>query len=75
VLIAFHIGETVLHLDEWWQHAVELDFHFLPVERVRSALHQAQFSILAITQRAPYPNVEHPSQRAYILACKANPAA
>ena len=70
-LVAFHIGDTVVHLDEWWQQPVELDFHFLPVESVTAALAQAQFTIEAITQRAPYPGVEHPSQRAYMLARKA----
>lgn len=69
-LIAFHIGDSVVHLDEWWDHPVDLDFRFLPVERVSSALEQAQFTIEALLQRSPYPGVEHPSQRAYILARK-----
>lgn len=71
VMVAFHIGDTIAHFDEWWQQPVDLDFHFLPVERVTAALAQAQFTIEATTQRAPYPGVEHPSQRGYVLARKA----
>jgi ubiquinone/menaquinone biosynthesis C-methylase UbiE len=70
VLIAFHIGEHVVHLDEWWQHAVDLDFRFLPVDTVTTALAHAQFTIEAVVQRSPYPDVEHPSQRGYVLARK-----
>jgi len=33
-------------------------------------LHQAQFTIEAVVRRAPYPDVEHQSQRAYIAARK-----
>lgn len=69
-LVAFHIGDSVVHLDEWWDHPVDLDFRFLPVEWVTSALERAQFTIEARLQRSPYPGVEHPSQRAYVLARK-----
>ncbi|CAN5607140.1 class I SAM-dependent methyltransferase [soil metagenome] len=70
VLVAFHIGESVVHLDEWWQHSVDLDFRFLSVDRVTAALLEAQFTIEVVIQRAPYPDVEHQSQRGYILARK-----
>jgi len=72
VLVAFHIGEHVVHLDEWWQQPVDLDFCFLSVDQVTTALAQAQFTIKAVIQRAPYPDVEHPSQRGYVLAQKGN---
>ena len=70
ILVAFHIGEHVVHLDEWWQHPVDLDFRFLPVDKVTTALLHAQFTIEAVVQRSPYPDVEHPSQRGYVLARK-----
>src|SRR3954451_22170994 len=70
VLVAFHIGEHVVHFDEWWQHPVDLDFHFLSVSKVTTALEHAQFMIEAVVQRSPYPGVEHPSQRGYVLARK-----
>jgi ubiquinone/menaquinone biosynthesis C-methylase UbiE len=70
ILVAFHIGDQVVHFDTWWDHPVDLDFRFLSVEQVTGALVQAQFTIEAVVQRAPYPNVEHPSQRGYVLARK-----
>jgi SAM-dependent methyltransferase len=71
VLVAFHIGDEDVHLAEWWEHQVDLDFHFWQPEAVAAALQQAQFSIEAMLRRAPYPGVEHPSERAYLLARKA----
>jgi SAM-dependent methyltransferase len=70
VLVAFHIGDTVVHLAEWWEQPVDLDFHFWQPEVVATALQQAQFTIEALVRRAPYPGVEHPSERAYVLARK-----
>ena len=70
VLVAFHIGDTVVHLAEWWEQEVDLDFRFWQPEDVATALQQAQFTIEALVRRAPYPGVEHPSQRAYVLARK-----
>jgi len=72
VLVAFHIGASVMHLDEWWQHSVDLDFRFLPVDTVTTALERAQFTIEAVLQRSPYPDIEHQSQRGYVLARKGN---
>lgn len=70
VLVAFHSGDSVVHLDAWWEQPVDLDFHFLQPEAVAATLQQAQFTIEAIVRRAPYPDVEHPSERAYLLARK-----
>lgn len=71
MLVAFHIGDTVVHLDEWWEHEVDLDFRFFEPEAVATALREAHFTIEAIVRRAPYPGVEHPSERAYLFARKA----
>jgi SAM-dependent methyltransferase len=70
VLVAFHSGDTVVHLDSWWDQPVELDFRFLQADAVATALRQAQFSIEATVRRSPYPDVEHPSERVYLLARK-----
>jgi SAM-dependent methyltransferase len=70
VLVAFHSGDSVVHLDSWWDQPVDLDFRFLPADAVATALQQAHFSIEATVRRAPYPGVEHPSERVYLLARK-----
>lgn len=28
LLVSFHIGEEVRHMDEWWGHDVDVDFRF-----------------------------------------------
>ena len=73
LLLAFHIGEEVLHLDEWWGQEVSVDFIFFLPEEVTGALRLVGFEIEEVLVREPYPEVEHPSRRAYILARKPGP--
>ncbi|MDB5311276.1 MAG: methylase involved in ubiquinone/menaquinone biosynthesis [Gemmataceae bacterium] len=68
VLLAFHIGDQPVHLDEWWGQPVSLDFEFFRTEEVTGMLLQAGFTVLESLERDPYPGVEHPSRRAYLLA-------
>ncbi len=70
VLVAFHIGDTVLHMDQMWEQPVDLDFRFLQPDAIAAALEQAQFRIEAVVRRVPYPDIEHQSDRAYLLAHK-----
>ena len=70
-LLAFHIGDEVVHRNEWWEKPVSLDFHFYQIEALARRLEEAGFRIEARIERAPYVgSVEHPSQRGYILARK-----
>ena len=68
LLVAFHVGRETIHFEEWWGHAVSLDFHFLDPVKIRQDLEATGFSVEATTIREPYDGVEHPSQRAYLLA-------
>lgn len=68
LLIAFHIGDETLHLDEWWGHAVNVDFHFFRPEKMTGCLRDAGFEIEEVIERDPYPEVEHQSRRCYIFA-------
>ena len=70
LLVAFHLGTEVVHLDEWWEQPVSADFvHFLAPE-MQAYLQSAGFLIEDLIERPPYPEVEYPSHRAYILASK-----
>jgi SAM-dependent methyltransferase len=70
-LLAFHIGDEVVHRNEWWEKPVSLDFHFYQIEALARRLEEAGFRIEARIERAPYVgSVEHPSQRGYLLARK-----
>lgn len=68
LLLAFHIGDETLHLDDWWGHRVCLDFIFFRTEEMVRYLESAGLEVDEIIEREPYPGVEHPSRRAYIFA-------
>ena len=70
LLMAFHIGDDVVHLDEWWGQQVSVDFVCFRPEEMQSFLWDAGFDVGEIVEREPYPDVEHPSRRAYIFAEK-----
>jgi SAM-dependent methyltransferase len=68
LLVAFHIGEETVHRDELWGHTVSLDFRFLMPSPIVARLIEAGFVVLERVEREPYPEVEHPSRRCYLLA-------
>lgn len=72
-LLAFHTSDADIppggsnHLDEWWDHPVDLTFRFLDPEAETAALDRAGLTVTARLDRAPHPGVEHPSRRTYLL--------
>ncbi len=70
LLMAFHVGDDPVHLDEWWGQGVSIDFLFLSPMEISDSLRAGGFAIEETVEREPYPDVEHPSRRAYILASK-----
>ncbi|MDG3008066.1 class I SAM-dependent methyltransferase [Paludisphaera mucosa] len=70
LFLAFHIGDDHVRLDEWWGRPVSVDFHFFQAEEMRGLLKEAGFEVMESVEREPYPDVEHPSRRAYLLAEK-----
>jgi SAM-dependent methyltransferase len=71
LLVAFHIGDETIHLDEWWGQKVCVDFHFLRTAEMAGWLRAAGFDVEEIFEREPYPEVEHQSRRAYVFARRA----
>ncbi|MBV9929104.1 MAG: class I SAM-dependent methyltransferase [Acidobacteria bacterium] len=72
LLLAFHIGREVKHLDEWWGKEVSVDFLFYETEEVKGQLTAAGFMLEEVIERDPYPEaVEYQSRRAYVFARKA----
>lgn len=67
LLIAFHIGDHTLHLDELWGQAVSLDFRFLMPSEVAMALNAAGFVVTESVEREPYAGGEYPSRRCYLF--------
>jgi len=70
LLLAFHIGDDILHLDDWWGQKVSVDFFFFQPEEMRGFLESAGFEVEEMIEREPYPEVEHQSRRAYLFANK-----
>jgi SAM-dependent methyltransferase/ribosomal protein S18 acetylase RimI-like enzyme len=70
LLLSFHLGEDVLHRDELWGLPVSLDFVFFQSEEMKQYLKAAGLEVVEAIERAPYPEIEYPSRRAYIFAEK-----
>ena len=68
ILMGFHRGKEIKHVEEMWSVSLSLYFHFFETEEILSLLRKAHFKIERVVEREPYPAVEYPSQRTYILA-------
>jgi len=70
LLVTFHIGEEIKHLDEWWEKPVSLDFAFYLPADMEIRLKEAGFDLIETLVRDPNPKVEAATQRAYLFARK-----
>lgn len=70
LLLAFHIGAGSLHVAEFLGRPVALDFAFFQPTAVVEELAGVGFVGMEVSERAPYPDVEYPSRRAYVFAQK-----
>src|SRR5690606_37667642 len=43
LLVTYHVGDEIRHLDEWWEQQVNLDFRFYETVNVKGALQAAGF--------------------------------
>ena len=73
LLLAFHIGTEIKHLDEWWDKPVNLDFAFYLPTEIESWLKEAGFELLETLVREPNTDMEAATQRAYMFAKKPLP--
>jgi SAM-dependent methyltransferase len=70
LLLTFHIGQEIIHRDEWWGKEVSVDFIFYEREEMKDYVRAAGFELEEVIERDPYAEVEYPSRRAYIFARK-----
>lgn len=70
LLLAFHVGDEVLHEDELWGQKISMGFLLFPTSGIKSDLEADGLAIEQVIERPPYPDVEYPSRRAYIFARK-----
>jgi SAM-dependent methyltransferase len=67
LLVAFHVGNEIRHVEELWGQGVDLDFRFLETAAVVEMLDAAGFEIEAQLERRNYPE-EVETRRAYVMA-------
>jgi SAM-dependent methyltransferase len=70
LLITFHIGAQIEHVDNWWEKPVNLDFAFYKPEEMEGWLKEAGLELEETIVREPNPEVEVATQRAYLFARK-----
>ncbi len=69
LLLAFHVGEDIIHENELWGRPISMDFFLFPLSSIRRYIEAAGLVIEKIVEREPYaPEVEYQSRRAYIFA-------
>jgi len=73
ILVSFHVdsakarpGDSI-HLDEFLGCRVDLDGYFLAPEEVAAGLNAAGIRLEARFDREPWPDLEYPSRRSYLL--------
>ena len=71
VLVSFHVGSEVRHLEQWWGQAVDIDFRLLEVADVAGVMGRAGLSVEARLERASYPG-EVDTRRGYLLGRRRN---
>jgi SAM-dependent methyltransferase len=70
LLVTFHIGQEIKHLDEWWEKPVNLDFAFYEPAEMENWLQEAGYELEETLVREPNPEVEVATIRAYVFAKK-----
>jgi SAM-dependent methyltransferase len=68
VIIAFHIGDQIVHVADLFGAKVSLDFYFHAPSQVIQACRSANLAVIEHVEREPYENAEHPSRRCYLVA-------
>jgi ubiquinone/menaquinone biosynthesis C-methylase UbiE len=72
LMLAFHCGDEILHVDRLWDRPVSMDFFLFQPSAIRQSLKAVGFAVEETVERDPYPpEVEHQSRRTYIFARKA----
>lgn len=65
-LFSFHIGDNLVHLDNFLGLQVNIDFYFFEINKITDLLTETGFEIIDVIERQPYKEAEYPSKRAYI---------
>ena len=69
LLLSYHIGTEIRHLDTWYEKPVNVDFRFFETQEMMDFLAVAGFVLDEVIERGPYPE-EVQTRRAYLFAHK-----
>lgn len=69
-LFSFHVGEQIVHFDKANDIDVDIDMYFFKTELILELLHKSNFRVIDAIERLPYPDVEYPTKRGYVLTEK-----
>src|SRR6185295_40692 len=67
LLLAYHLGTTDRHVDEWVGQPVDMEFLVFAPGEIETRLTNAGFTNLEPNERDPYPEREFPLRRNYLL--------
>ncbi|QXC59773.1 DUF480 domain-containing protein [Aquihabitans sp. G128] len=65
---ALHLGSEVRHFDDWWDHAVDVDFTLHAADQVLRAVATAGLVEVEWYRRSPIAGAEVETERLYVLA-------
>ena len=68
--MTFHIGEKTIHLKEFLDRKIDIDFMFFPTDFISGCLRNTGFINIEVIEREPYVGIEYESRRAYVFARK-----
>ncbi|MBU0962080.1 MAG: class I SAM-dependent methyltransferase [Proteobacteria bacterium] len=69
-LFTYHIGNEIIHLNEFLGKKVDVDFMFFTTDFIFSCVKDSGFEQIDIIEREPYSGVEYESRRSYVFAGK-----
>ncbi len=69
-LLTYHVGEETIHIEEFLDKKIDIDFMFFTTDFISCCLKNSGFEKIDIIEREPYPEVEYQSRRAYVFATK-----
>ena len=70
LLLAFHLGEDVIHMTDFHDHPVDFEATLFRIEEMTGYAKTAGLNLQQAMERDPYPEIEYQSRRGYILAIK-----
>ena len=65
-LLSFHLGNEVIHMDNFLDSEVNINFRFFEMHQVIKIAKANGFDVIDAIKREPYPEIEYQSKRAYL---------